>query len=106
VRTYLILGFIALLHLNCAAGGNGTDIGTPVLVAPIDGSTITQNPPTLIWQSVQDAAGYDLVAADDTCFSYSGTVADVQCFNDTSITLVSTLSTGIYFWRVRALEGG
>lgn len=106
MRTYLILGFIAFLLISCSPEGNGTDIGTPVLVAPINGSTITQNPPTLIWLSVQDAAVYDLTIADDTLFSYPGTIADVQCYDDTTYTMVNTLISGTYFWRVRALEGG
>ena len=106
MRISIVLCFTAILLLCCSPEGNGTDIGTPVLVAPINGSTITHNPPTLIWQSVQDAAGYDLVAADDISFSYPGTIADIQCYNDTSYTIVSTLSSGTYFWRVRALEGG
>jgi len=106
MRISVVLCSAAILLPSCSPEDNGTNIGTPVLVAPINGSTITQNPPTLIWQSVRDAAGYYVVVADDTFFSYPGTIADIQCHNDTSYTMVNTLSSGTYFWRVRALEGG
>jgi hypothetical protein len=106
MRISTVLSFTVFLLLSCSPESNGTDIGTPVLVAPINGSTITQNPPTLIWQSVQDATGYDLVVADDTFFSYPGTIAEAQCYNDTNYTMINTLGSGTYFWRVRALEGG
>lgn len=98
--------FIVVLLMACSPEGVDNAIGTPVLVSPINGSTITQNPPTLTWQGVATALAYDLMLADDSSFDYSGIVIDIQCHTGTEYTPTNTLGAGTYFWKVRALEGG
>ncbi|KPK62911.1 hypothetical protein AMJ83_09095 [candidate division WOR_3 bacterium SM23_42] len=105
MRITVILSFIVLMLTTCSPENIGA-IGTPVLVSPINGSTITQNPPTLTWQGVATALAYDLMLADDSSFDYSGIVIDIQCHTGTEYTPTNTLGAGTYFWRVRALEGG
>jgi hypothetical protein len=105
MKIFIIFCFIAALLLACSPESVGA-IGTPVLVSPINGSTITQNPPTLIWQGVATALAYDLMLADDSSFDYSQLVIDIQCHTGTEYTPTNTLGAGTYFWKVRALEGG
>ncbi|MBN1260334.1 MAG: SBBP repeat-containing protein, partial [Anaerolineae bacterium] len=67
----------------------------PVLVAPGNGTSITDTTPTLVWQasSSDDVAGYRL--------NVDGAITDVG--NVTSTTL-STLADGAYIWTVVAYD--
>lgn len=79
-------------------------IGVPVLIAPADGSILTQNPPTFIWQSVAGADLYGLQVSADEQFNTIS--VQTTCYMDTSYTPANPLVPGVYFWRVRAQEGG
>ena len=92
--------------MTCSPEGIGNGIGTPILVSPMNGSTITQNPPTLIWQAVATATAYDVMLADNSSFDYPGVIVNVQCHASSEYTLTNTLGAGTYFWKVRAIEGG
>ena len=103
------LSLIALLaiivSLNCASKTND-GIGTPVLVVPEDGSTITQNPPLFVWHSVGDVVGYNLQVFDATLDTLGPTIIDVSCYLDTTYLPSYELNSGSYNWRVQAVEGG
>jgi len=96
---FLII-FSVLCFLQCELGS----IGVPVLASPVDGSTVTQNPPTFIWQRVAGADLYGLQVAADEEFN----VISVQttCYMDTSYTPATSLMPGVYYWHVRSQEGG
>jgi hypothetical protein len=73
--------------------------GEPTLLSPSDATSLTDQIPTLVWQAVSGATGYDLVIDDNQDFTSSvintSTTAGV-------FTPSSDLSSGKYYWRVRA----
>jgi hypothetical protein len=73
--------------------------GEPTLLSPSDATSLTDQTPTLVWQAVSGATGYDLVIDDNQDFTSSvintSTTAGV-------FTPSSDLSSGKYYWRVRA----
>jgi hypothetical protein len=100
-RITVIFQLIILsLFTHCTIEG----IGVPILVSPINESTIAQNPPTFIWQSVEGANEYWLQVSTDP--SFTQTEIDVACFADTNYTPYNSLNTGTHYWRVCAREGG
>ena len=102
IRTMI---FVVIVCFNCISQtSNG--IGTPALVLPEDGSTITQNPPPFVWHRVDGAAGYNLQVSDDTFGTLGSIIIDVSCHLDTTYLPSSALGGGSYYWRVQAMEGG
>jgi hypothetical protein len=101
MKKYLLL---LILVTACCLQCDIESIGIPVLVAPADNATVMDNPPTFIWQRVAGADLYGLQVAPDDQFN----VISVQttCYMDTSYTPANPLVPGVYFWRVRAQEGG
>jgi hypothetical protein len=96
--------FLIIFSILCSLQCELDSIGIPVLVAPADGSTVTQNPPTFIWQRVAGADLYSLqVAADD---EFNVISVQTTCYMDTSYTPATSLVPGEYYWRVRSQEGG
>jgi hypothetical protein len=79
--------------------------GPPVLVAPPDGSTTTDNTPTFDWNVVGDADEYQIQV--DDFLDFSSPERD-EITISTGYTPVSDLSDGVYYWRVRghSIGGG
>jgi YVTN family beta-propeller protein len=71
----------------------------PVLYTPADGETLTDNTPTFVWSEPASAAGYEIQVDNDSAF---GSPAVDQYPVDTAYTLSTSLSDGVFFWRVRA----
>lgn len=100
--------FIVLLFIGC--GGEGTWDGSvlvpPLLVAPEDGSTITQNPPTFIWQSVENSEIiYILEVATDEQFNDGSIVISATILPpDTIYSPHNPLPSGEYFWHMCIME--
>ena len=66
-------------------------VGAPELISPPDGAVITDTTPTLLWQLVTGAAGYQV--------NLGGVLYDVG----TSTTFTtSVLADGVYTWTVTA----
>jgi len=102
---FLIVLIVIAVALNCVSQtSNGT--GTPVLVLPDDGSTITQNPPLFVWHSADGAVGYNLQVSDDAFVALESIIIDVSCHLDTAYLPSFALDSGSYYWRVQAMEGG
>jgi hypothetical protein len=81
---------------------NGFSLPPPALALPANGSTITQNPPTMVWLPVnQSQIVYRFEVATDSLF---GTGAVVYSSGpiippDTQFTLPSALVSGSYYWH-------
>lgn len=76
-------------------------LGTPDLLAPADDGEVYNRTADLSWSPVRDAAGYWLEVARDPNFNRM--VDSVSALPDTSFTL-KNLDTGIYYWRISALD--
>lgn len=99
-KSLYIIVFAVLCSLQCEMG----TIGVPVPVAPVSGSVVNVNPPTLIWQNVPGAGMYELqVSADER---FNRLVIGTICYLDTSYTPARTMMPGVYSWRVRSKTGG
>ncbi|UCD05758.1 MAG: hypothetical protein JSV98_00520 [candidate division WOR-3 bacterium] len=102
IRTLI---FVVIVCLSCVSQ-TSSGIGTPVLILPEDGLTITQNPPQFVWHNVDGAVGYNLQVSDDTFGTLGSIIIDVSCHLDTTYLPSSALDGGSYYWRVQAVEGG
>jgi hypothetical protein len=105
--TTLSLIFVVVIigSLSCISQ-TGDGIGTPVLVSPEDGSTIDQNPPLFVWNSIYGVVGYNIQVSDDIFGTLGAMVIDISCHPDTTYLPNSALASGSYYWRVQAVEGG
>ncbi|WP_346900108.1 FecR domain-containing protein [uncultured Roseibium sp.] len=74
---------------------------TPDLLAPADDGEVYNRMADLSWSPVKDAAGYWLEVARDPNFNHM--VDSISALPDTSFTL-KNLDTGIYYWRISALD--
>ena len=102
---FLMLFITIVTSLGCVS--ESTDgIGTPVLVSPVDGTTILQNPPLFVWHSVDDAVIYNLQVTDGSFENFEDIVIDATCNLDTTYLPSTALGAGSYLWRVQAVEGG
>lgn len=88
---------------NCDVGAVEVNLNfgaqKPILVSPTTGSTITTNPPKLVWNPVPGATSY--VVLMDTSNPPSTTLTTV---NSTSYTLPSVMTIGTYYWQVYAVN--
>jgi hypothetical protein len=77
-------------------------LASPSLSSPAGGQTLPTAIPTLAWQVVSGASGYELQVSTDRAF-----LADVQRFTTASTAhQVMSLDRGTtYWWRVRATAG-
>jgi hypothetical protein len=108
-RKILLINLLLLLLLVLSCTNNEIEDPaelTPVPIAPANGSTITQNPPTFIWQSL--ARGdilYLLEVSVDPQFNLGSTVISIMTMPpDTSYMPSSPLVSGEYYWHVCAQE--
>lgn len=102
---YLIMLLFIAGAVSCVSQ-TSTGVGTPVLVSPEDGSTINQNPPLFVWNSVYGVVGYNLQVSDDTFGTLGAVLIDISCHPDTTYVSTSALASGSYYWRAQAVEGG
>jgi len=73
--------------------------GAPTLSSPANGSGTPDTTPTFIWLSVSGATSYRIQVDDNSDF---GSPEIDQTTPNTRYTPSSPLSTGTYYWRVRA----
>jgi len=95
----LVLVFIILL-----SGCFFDSLPPPDLVAPVNSTLISDNPPEFIWNHVSGADYYWLQVSHTEDFSQL--VLNVQCTADTVYTPVTAFRSGSYFWRVLGKESG
>jgi CSLREA domain-containing protein len=86
-----------------------TATATPTLITPTSPPNATPGPhffavrhPTLTWNRITWALGYQLEIDDDPNFGSPIPVPDEFSVNIQSYTTESELADGIYYWRVRA----
>jgi hypothetical protein len=75
----------------------------PVLLTPENGSTASENPPTLTWERGQYVNYYQIQVSDNESFEgiiYAEINKDEGA--TASYTLDSALSPATYYWRVRS----
>lgn len=72
----------------------------PILRSPRSTATLNDTTPNLVWQRVAKATQYEIQIANDENFTVN-LLTDTT--NSTTYT-PSTLSDGIYYWRVRAID--
>jgi hypothetical protein len=73
------------------------------LLTPENGSTITENPPTLTWKQIRGYDTYDVQVSRDESFDVCTDEASmwVPSADTFSYTLPEELEPGTYCWRVR-----
>ncbi len=73
------------------------------LLTPEDGSTATENPPTLIWEQPPGDDTYDVQVSMNESFNVCNVEALIQVdlASTASYTLPVELDAGTYCWRVR-----
>jgi hypothetical protein len=95
---------------NVCCGNPNTPSSIPILLAPLNDIHTIDTTPTLYWQNSTDIDGdtrtYHIQVDDNSDFTsptvnVSGIVEGVY---NTTYTIVSEQSIGIYFWRVRAYD--
>lgn len=100
--------FIIFLLIGCAREGtvDGSLLVPPMLVAPYDGLTVTQNPPTFIWRSVENSEViYIFEVATDEQFNNGSIVISTTIMPpDTSYTPHNPFIAGDYFWHMCIME--
>ena len=99
----LIMGMVVLaLMVSCPDSGQ-VELGAVSSLSPADGTSTTDTTPTLSWDEVPDAAGYE-VQLDDSKAELEA--SQIQSVTDTFYTPSSALTNGqTHYWRVRAVDG-
>ncbi|MBI4725789.1 hypothetical protein HY768_00950 [candidate division TA06 bacterium] len=77
----------------------GSTLEAPILSSPANGSFTNDNTPSFDWSDVTGATQYQIQIDNDTTFAspVKDTVVSVSNY-----TLGTSLSDGVYYWRVRA----
>lgn len=78
-----------------------TSLGVPVLISPVNGSTITSNYPSFQWQSVTGAKAYQYEIWDSTGTAELRSWDTDGQFGSTQV-VGTSLTSGTHNWRVRA----
>ncbi len=73
----------------------------PILVSPGQDTTLTDRNPLILWNSVADGVEYQLQV--DNVVTFVSLEEDITTSN-TFHTVLSDLSDGTYFWRIRAKD--
>jgi len=77
----------------------------PTLLSPADATRIRVSNPNLVWSAVTDPQGVTYSVQVSTTDTFATTVVNVAGLAATNHTTVA-LAQGIYYWRVRAVDGG
>ena len=105
IITSLFLFFI----IQCGDELTEFNFEPPTLISPQNGATLTENPPTFIWQSVDVPDTCDVVyrleGASDSTFSQSAIIVNTMVIPpDTNYTHYDTFTSGDYYWHVCTRE--
>lgn len=103
---YYLLGaaLCILVLLACTSTEDIVSLTPPTLLSPVGGATITNNPPTFVWEAVEGDS-CDLVyrlevATDSTCSIGSIILSTMITLPDTTFTPVDAFNTGTYYWHM------
>jgi hypothetical protein len=76
--------------------------GIPVLISPENGSTVSQNPPTMTWQKVRENKYYEVqLFSDDSTLPFVRLASAADGAATVSYTYDFVLPPGVYTWKVR-----
>lgn len=106
MRRSISFSFILfLVFVACPDDDAPAHLDPPDLIAPANGATISQNPPTFVWRPVDESQIlYQFEVAVDSLFGTivfsSGSIFPP----DTSYTLDSALAARTYYWRACVWE--
>jgi hypothetical protein len=101
-KLWIILILILILGTVCKKNSDVIDYA-PVLMSPANGTTISENPPTLTWERLYDRQYYEVLLSENGSFTLPSeflTWADFEA-TTASFTLPVELNPGTYYWKVR-----
>jgi hypothetical protein len=105
---FLIPVLLLVIGFGCQKMGTlehdyGFDVERITLLTPEDGSTITENPPTLTWEQPMGEDTYDVQVSLNESFDVCrvNATAQFELGTNASYTLPIELDAGTYCWRVR-----
>jgi len=101
MKKSIALSFLLILiFVLCKKDDTTPALDPPQLVAPANGSTITVNPPTLIWNKVNETnIAYKFEVATDSLFGTFIILEGSVSSPDTFYPLTTALAVGAYYWR-------
>jgi len=92
--------FLFLIFAVCKEKNTTPILDPPTLIAPANGSTITQNPPTLVWNKVNETSiAYRFEVATDSQFGTFIILEGPVIPPDTFYTLTTALAADTYYWH-------
>ncbi len=100
-KLWIILIPILILGVGCKK--NDFIDYVPVLLSPANGAAITENPPTLIWETLYEKQSYDVQVSVYSNFYQPSQFLVWVDYGATTVTftLPEELAPGTYYWRVR-----
>ena len=101
-KLWIILIPIMILGTGCKKNSAVIDYA-PVLLSPANGATITENPPTLIWEALYQKQNYDVQVSEYESFAQPAQYLVWVDYGATTatFTIPDELTLGTYYWRVR-----
>lgn len=102
----IFFSIIATLVIFTACTKKEQTLVPPTLLAPANGATVTDNPPTFVWSAVdEESIVYLLEVSTDPIFIFpficiSTTIAPP----DTQYLAESAFASGTYYWRLCTRE--
>lgn len=100
----MVIGFGCQKMDNLGTGYDGGAVPQKItLLTPENGSTVTENPPTLTWEQPMGEDTYDVQVSTNESFDVCNVEALIQVDpgSTASYTLPAELEPGTYCWRVR-----
>ncbi len=108
MRRKILFSIITALAVftACAEEEQTQSLMPPTLLSPADGATITQNPPTFVWSTVnEDSILYLLEVSTDLIFMFPFTCISTTIVpTDTQYLADSAFAPGTYYWRMCTQE--
>ena len=83
-------------------------IPVPVLLEPADGANLRDTTPTFLWSPVEGTSSMFYELQIDDRIDFGTTIVLINIGSETSYTITADrrLEVDIYYWRVRAIDGG
>jgi hypothetical protein len=101
-RLFALTFILILIFVACPDDNTAPVLDPPTLVAPANGATIIQNPPTFVWNKVnENQIVYRMEVATDSLFA-TGTVwisTGPIVPPETTYTPDTVFAAGAYFWH-------
>lgn len=101
-KLWIILIPLLILSTVCKKNSNAIDYA-PVLMSPANGATISENPPTFIWEALYQKQNYDIQVSENVSFTPRTQYLVWADYGSTTVlfSFPYELTPGTYSWRVR-----